>query len=165
MVSQDPFLFDDTVEANLLYGLDGAQKPDAAAIDKALDDANVLAETRAFPEGLQTRIRAVGSNVSGGQLQRLTIARGLLRKKPVWLLDEATSAMDATNERAIIAHLIAACRATGSALLAVTHRLQGLEAYDEVWFVEGGKLALRGKHKDLLADARYRAYCAAGGEA
>ena len=96
-------------------------------------------------------------------MQRLVIARGLLRRKPIWLLDEATAAIDAKSERDITLRLTAACRETGHALLAVTHRLTWLSAFDEVWFVEKGELALAGAHADLLKDPRYRSYCDSAG--
>ena len=120
---------------------------------------------RALPQGLAARVRAIGANLSGGQLQRLTIARGLLRGKPLWLLDEATSAIDAKSEREITLRLTAACRERGTVLIAVTHRLQWLDAYDEVWFVEGGAVTHRGPHRALMREPRYRTFCAdAGGD-
>ncbi len=159
MVSQDPFLFDDTLGTNLTYGL--SAKPSDDDLWRALETVNIGGEVRSWPKGLATRLFAVGSNISGGQLQRLVIARGLLRQKPMWLLDEATSAVDPHTERDITQRLIATCKDTGSALLAVTHRLTWLDAFDEVWFVEGGKLALKGPHARLMADPRYRDYCLA----
>lgn len=160
MVSQEPFLFDDTVDANLRYGLGPDEEPPMGAVDAALATVNMAAEVRALPLGLQTEIKAIGSNVSGGQLQRLCIARGLLRARPLWLLDEATSAIDPKTEREITQRLVAACRAQGKSLVAVTHRLQFLAEYDEVWFVEDGEVRLKGAHADLLANARYARYCA-----
>lgn len=161
MVSQDPFLFDDSLGTNLTYGLDEAEKPSDDELWRALETVNIGGEVRSWPKGLETRLFAVGSNVSGGQLQRLVIARGLLRQKPMWLLDEATSAVDPHTERDITQRLIAACKESGRALLAVTHRLTWLDAFDEVWFVEGGKLALKGPHARLMQDSRYREYCLA----
>jgi ATP-binding cassette subfamily C protein CydC len=160
MVSQEPFLFDDTVDANLRYGLGPDEEPSLDDVARALATVNLSAEIAALPLGLATPVRAIGSNVSGGQLQRLCIARGLLRDRPLWLLDEATSAIDPRTEREITQRVIAACRAQGRVLLSVTHRLQFLAEYDEIWFVEAGELRLRGTHAELLADARYRRYCA-----
>lgn len=165
MVSQEPFLFDDTLEANLRYGLGVTEVPSAARIEEALTAVNAAAEVAALPLGLATPIRAIGSNVSGGQLQRFCIARGVLRDRPLWLLDEATSAIDPRSEREITQRLVAACRAQGSILIAVTHRLQYLAEYDDVWFVEDGVLQLRGSHAALLAEPRYRRYCAEAEEA
>jgi ABC-type multidrug transport system fused ATPase/permease subunit len=162
MVSQEPFLFDDSIAENLCYGL--AERPTEASVWEALETVNIAAEIKALPDGLRTRLRAIGSNVSGGQLQRLVIARSLLRGKSLWLLDEATSAVDAKSEKDITLRLIGACRAEGRALLAVTHRLTWLEAFDAVWFVEDGEVRLAGPHAALLRERRYRDYCAAAGE-
>ncbi len=164
MVSQEPFLFDDTLEANLRYGLGPDEQPGPAALAAALATVNVAAEVEALPQGLATKVRAIGSNLSGGQLQRLCIARGILRERPLWLLDEATSAVDPRSEREITQRLVAAARAQGKVLISVTHRLQFLTEYDEVWFVEDGALRLRGPHAALLAEPRYRRYCAEAGE-
>ena len=79
----------------------GGEPPRPADVWKALATVNIDHEVRALPEQLATRLRAIGSNVSGGQLQRLVIARGLLRERPLWLFDEATSAIDARSERDI----------------------------------------------------------------
>lgn len=157
MVSQEPFLFDDTLAANLTYGL--AEPPSSAALAEVLATVNMQAEIDAMPEGIHTRLRAIGTNLSGGQLQRLVIARALLRERPLWLLDEATSAIDARSEKDITLRLIAASHATGSLLLAVTHRLTWLDAFDEVWFVEQGRVVLKGHHQELLSTPRYRNFC------
>ncbi len=161
MVSQDPFLFDDSIGQNLTYGLSDAALPQEDELWRALATVNIDQEVRALDAGLATRLRAIGSNVSGGQLQRLVIARGLLRQKSIWLLDEATSAVDARSERDITQRLIQACHESKHALVAVTHRLTWLGSFDEVWFVEHGERTLVGPHAELLATPRYRDYCMA----
>ena len=158
MVAQEPFLFDDTITENLVYAID--QRPSEQALWRALAVVNVDREVAAAPNGLTSRVRAIGSNLSGGQLQRLTIARGLLRQRPIWLLDEATSAIDAKSEREITLRLMAACKEQGAIFVAVTHRLQWLDAYDEVWFVEHGTILYVGTHRALLEQTRYRQFCA-----
>ena len=165
MVSQEPFLFDDTLRENLLYGLEKSQQPTEADIWTALDKVNIAGEVRSWSLGLDSRLRAIGSNISGGQLQRLVIARALLRRRPVWLLDEATAAVDARSERDITQRLIAACHTDNRAMLAVTHRLTWLAQFDEVWFVENGRMELVGPHQELMAHPRYRAYCVSSGSA
>jgi ATP-binding cassette subfamily B protein len=90
------------------------------------------------------------------------MARALLRGKALYLLDEATSAVDAKSERDITLRLIEVCRRRREAVIAVTHRLQWLDAFDEVWFVENGQIRWRGPHAKLMAEptaARYRDFC------
>lgn len=158
-VSQEPFLFFDSLRANLQYGLDPRVGMDEKVLWDALEAVNIDTEVRHLPHGLETQLHAIGANVSGGQLQRLVIARALLRKKWVWLLDEATSAIDLASEKDITERLIAAAREADKALIAVTHRLTWLPLYDEVWFVEGGHLLYVGPHDQLLREPRYRAFC------
>jgi subfamily B ATP-binding cassette protein MsbA len=162
-VSQEPFLFQDSLRANLSYGLTENTVPLDRDLWEALTSVNIDKEVRRLPNGLDTQLHAVGSNVSGGQLQRLVIARALLRHKWVWLLDEATSAIDAVSEKDITERLIQAARADRKGLIAVTHRLTWLSLYDEVWFVEGGRLLFAGVHDDLLREPRYRAFCMSEG--
>jgi subfamily B ATP-binding cassette protein MsbA len=157
LVSQEPFLFDDSLRINLLYG-----QPDLKVsedrIKHVLDQVNILNESLALKGGLDAQINSISSNVSGGQLQRLVIARALLRNKPILLFDEATSAVDPKTERDITQRMIAACRENGQILLSISHRLQCLEFFDEVYFIEAGKIALRGRHQDLLSNVRYRKF-------
>lgn len=160
MVSQEPFLFDDTIAANLKYGLAADTSVGDDAVWPVLEMVNMAQEVRATPNGVASRVRAIGANLSGGQMQRLTIARGLLRNYPIWLFDESTSAIDPRSEREITTRLITSCKAQGSILLAVTHRLQWLESYDEVWFVDEGQVICRGEHRELLAIPRYQKFCA-----
>ena len=158
-VSQEPFLFRDTLLANLTYGLEDLSQSREKAIWDILATVNIDSEVKRLPQGLGTELHAVGSNISGGQLQRLVIARALLRHKWVWLLDEATSAVDAASEKDITDRLIRAAKVEKKSLIAVTHRLTWLPLYDEVWFVEGGRLTYSGHHSELLKDARYRSFC------
>ena len=158
-VSQEPFLFRDSLLANLTYGLGDLSQSSERAIWDILATVNIDSEVKRLPQGLGTELHAVGSNVSGGQLQRLVIARALLRHKWVWLLDEATSAIDAVSEKDITERLIGAAKVEKKSLIAVTHRLTWLPLYDEVWFIEGGRLIYSGHHSELLKDARYRSFC------
>jgi ATP-binding cassette subfamily B protein/ATP-binding cassette subfamily C protein len=113
---------------------------------------------------LAAEFNPVQTNVSGGQIQRLVIARALLRASDILLLDEATSAVDAATEQDISERLIKKVRDQRGVLLAVTHRLRWLELFDEVWFVENGRVEFKGKHGALLNHDRYRAFCAKGEE-
>ena len=160
MVSQSPFLFKDSIRGNLIYGLDdialGSQSDDK--LWAALGLVNLEHMVRALPEGLETVFNPLETNLSGGQIQRLVIARAVLRDPRILLLDEATSAVDAATEHDISKRLIETVRREKKIMLAVTHRLKILNEYDEVWFVENGELLLRGKHADLLSNERYRIF-------
>jgi ATP-binding cassette subfamily B protein len=166
LVSQEPFLFDDSLRDNLLYGLEQAGikiTPDDDSVNRALASVNIADEIERLPDKLSTRVRAISSNFSGGQLQRLVIARALLRDKPLWLLDEATSAVDARTEKDITFRLIDAARRERKSLLMVTHRLRWLNAFDTIFFVEQGKILAAGSHVELqqhpVHGTRYRRFC------
>ena len=163
MVSQEPFLFEDTLRENLIYGLEKDQIPTEAEIWQALATVNIADEVKSWPLGLMTLLRAIGSNISGGQLQRLVIARAILRRRAFWLLDEATAAVDVRSERDITQRLIDTSRREKKLMLAVTHRLTWLSAFDQVWFVEDGQVTMIGPHDELLKRPRYRDYVAASG--
>jgi len=160
MVSQSPFLFKDSIRGNLTYGLDAAALS-SQSDDKlwaALNRVNLERMVRALPDGLDTVFNPLETNLSGGQIQRLVIARAVLREPTILLLDEATSAVDAATEQDISKRLIETVRREKKIMLAVTHRLKILNEYDEVWFIENGDLLLRGKHTDLLSNERYRIF-------
>ena len=160
LVSQSPFLFKDTLRGNLLYGLSGSERQ--TVTDQMLWDSlrlvNLEDTIKVLPNGLESEFNPIQTNLSGGQIQRLVIARAILRRPNVLMLDEATAAIDGATERDISTRLIAASRHDGTILIAVTHRLRWLELYDEVWFVENGRLELAGSHTDLLTRPRYRQF-------
>jgi ATP-binding cassette, subfamily B, bacterial MsbA len=162
LVSQSPFLFQDTLRGNLLYGLPEPIR--AVTTDEmvwaALKVVNLDDAIRALKHGLQSKFNPLETNLSGGQIQRLVIARAILRRPSILMLDEATSAVDGATEYDISKRLIETVRETGTILVAVTHRLRWLDLYDEVWFVENGRVLLTGRHQELLAHDRYRAFAA-----
>ncbi len=156
LVSQVPFLFDDTLLNNLNYGL---QDPlHAADLDAYFRIVGIDEELSRFSEGLETPIKALSSNISGGQKQRLVLVRSLLRKKPVLLLDEATSSVDPSMEEQILDRLLMWARANTKSVIAVTHRLNILDRFDEIWFVENGKLSARGTLEQLMSQKRFQIY-------
>ncbi len=154
LVSQEPFLFADTLRTNLTYGSTGSDLSDEA-IFAVLKKVRIFDQIQKSEQGLDTHFRALGSNLSGGQIQRLVLARALIRNKRHLLLDEATSALDSVTEQEITELLIQMCKSEGMSLFAITHRLEWLSLYDEVWYLEAGSVALRGAHKDLLKFESY----------
>ncbi len=166
LVSQQPFLFKDSLVNNLVYGLSPEQRNSLteAEIMSALATVNLADWIVSEQRSLDSEFNPVQTSLSGGQIQRLVIARAILRQPDVLLLDEATSAVDAATEQDISERLIAKNRDRNGLMLAVTHRLRWLGLYDEVWFVEDGKLVFKGRHQDLMSNDRYRAFCTSGGE-
>ena len=159
-VSQTPFLFNGDIRANLNY----QQSPplDDEKLWHSLAKTKMSEELQADQRGLSRKISGVDPALSGGQVQRLVVARALLRQKPIWVLDEATSAVDEEAEQAITRMLIEEARKGGHALFAVTHRVRWLSLFDEVWFIENGRRLYAGKHEDLLQKKRYRSFVTKG---
>ena len=155
-VSQNPFLFQDSLRRNLCYGLQ--RDCDDQEILASLERVGMLDAIKELPNGLDTTVEAVRSNFSGGQVQRLVIARSLLRKQEFLAFDEATSAIDADNEELITKYLLTEVAAKSIGLIFITHRLTWLELFDEIWFVENGEIQLMGSHSQLLKEDRYRRF-------
>jgi ABC-type multidrug transport system fused ATPase/permease subunit len=167
LVSQSPFLFKETLKGNLLYGLDTtlSLRTTDAMLWEVLRVVNLEDALRALPHGLESTFNPLKTNLSGGQIQRLVIARAILRRRPLLCLDEATSGVDSATEKDISERLITATREAGSSLIAVTHRLQWLGLYDAVWFVEDGKVRATGPHAELMQHDRYRQFVTAANSA
>jgi ATP-binding cassette, subfamily B, bacterial MsbA len=150
-VAQDTFLFSGTIRDNVAFG-----KPDCIEQDihEALKQADAYEFVMALPEGLDTVATNGGAEFSGGQRQRLAIARAFLKSAPILLLDEATSALDGQTERNIREALkrLSAGRLT----IIVAHRLSTIQDADEVLVLDAGKIVARGNHADLQKDANYQ---------
>jgi ABC-type multidrug transport system fused ATPase/permease subunit len=146
VVTQDGHLFHDTVRANLRYAA-----PDAtdAELWAALDQARLAPLVRSLGDGLDTVVGERGYRLSGGERQRLTIARLLLAKPRVVILDEATAHLDSVSEAAVQEALVAAL--ADRTAIVIAHRLSTIQAADEILVVEAGRIVERGDHEHLLA--------------
>ena len=151
IVPQDTVLFNDTVEYNIAYGRPGATREEVEGAAKA---AHIHAFISATPKGYDTMVGERGLKLSGGEKQRVAIARTLLKNPPVLIFDEATSALDSANERAIQAELRAVSQ--GKTALVIAHRLSTVVDAHEIVVLEAGRVVERGPHTELLAkNGRY----------
>ena len=146
IVPQDTVLFNDTVEYNIAYGQPGANRADVESAARAARIHDFIAST---PLGYATMVGERGLKLSGGEKQRVAIARTLLKNPPVMIFDEATSALDSANERAIQAELRTA--AQNKTTLVIAHRLSTVVDAHEILVMESGKIVERGTHVQLLA--------------
>lgn len=159
LVAQQAFVFEDTVRANVtLADRDDPAAPDDDAVWAALRLARVDGVVRALPGGLDAPLGERGANLSGGQRQRLAIARALVRRPRLLVLDDATSAVDPRVEQEILTGLRSALGPAGTpTVLMVAYRMSSVLLADEVVHLEGGRVVDRGTHAELLErDPGYR---------
>jgi len=146
IVPQDTVLFNDTVEYNIAYGRPGSSR---AEVEEAARAARIHGFIESTPRGYQTMVGERGLKLSGGEKQRVAIARTLLKNPPILIFDEATSALDSANERAIQAELKSA--AQNKTTLVIAHRLSTVVDAHEILVMEAGRIIERGTHQQLLA--------------
>ncbi len=146
IVPQDAVLFNDTLAYNIGYAKEGATQAEIEAAARAAQLDRFIAST---PLGYATRVGERGLKLSGGEKQRVAIARTLLKNPPILIFDEATSALDSHNERAIQAQLDAA--AQNKTVLVIAHRLSTVVNADQILVLDGGRIVERGRHAELLA--------------
>ncbi|GGE21499.1 metal ABC transporter permease [Primorskyibacter flagellatus] len=145
VVPQDTVLFNDTVGYNIAYGRDGATQAEIEAAAKAAQIHDFIVS---LPEGYDTKVGERGLKLSGGEKQRVGIARTLLKNPPILLLDEATSALDTETERGIQDAL--ALAGEGRTVLVIAHRLSTIADADRIVVLEGGEIVEQGTHAELL---------------
>ena len=146
VVPQDTVLFNDSIYYNIAYG-----RPDATReeVIEAARAAHILKFIESLPQGWDTVVGERGLKLSGGEKQRVAIARTLLKNPAILILDEATSALDTKTEKAIQAELLEIAR--GRTSLIIAHRLSTVVEADEILVMEAGRIVERGRHPDLLA--------------
>jgi len=146
VVSQDTFLFHATLRENLMYAKPGASEEEMIAAAHAAQIHTFIAD---LPEGYDTLVGERGYRLSGGEKQRVSIARAILKDPKVLVLDEATSALDTRSERLIqqaVAQLL-----KGRTAIVIAHRLSTILAADQILVVDGGRIGERGRHEELLS--------------
>ncbi len=145
MVFQNVYLFNDTIRANICFG-----KPDATEEEmiEAAKKARCHDFIMALPNGYDTVIGEGGGTLSGGEKQRISIARAILKNAPVIILDEATASIDPENER-LIQHAISELT-KGKTIITIAHRLATIHNADQILVVDDGRIAEAGTHEELI---------------
>jgi len=150
IVSQQPILFNDSFFNNIAFGLNGANKEDVIAAAKVANAHNFILETA---NDYNTNVGDAGNKLSGGEKQRISIARAVLKNPPILILDEATSALDTESERLVQEAILNLMKNRTSIVIA--HRLSTIKYADEICVIHKGKIVERGKHTELLKKKGY----------
>ena len=152
LMAQDPFLFPTTIEQNIAWGRADASREEVIAAAQAASAHDFI---RALPKGYETPVGELGNRLSGGEKQRICLARMILKNAPILLLDEPTASLD-TQSEAMVLNALDRLMA-GRTTVIVSHRLSSLKKVDEILVVDGGRIRARGTHDELLVrDDLYR---------
>jgi len=145
-VPQDSVLFNESIGYNIAYGRDGATQEDVEAAAHAAALTHLIER---LPQGFDTQVGERGLKLSGGEKQRVAIARTLVKDPPILILDEATSALDSRTEAEILGTLEAIEQ--GRTTIVIAHRLSTIVHADRIVVLDGGRVAEQGTHGELLA--------------
>ena len=161
IVFQRVYLFEDTIENNILFGKPQATKEEMITAAKKACCHNFIS---ALPNGYQTKIGEGGATLSGGEKQRISIARAILKDAPIVILDEATASVDPENERELQQAISELTK--NKTLLMIAHRLNTVREADQILVLENGQIVQRGKHKELIRqEGLYRRFVKIRGNA
>jgi ATP-binding cassette subfamily B protein len=144
-VMQEGFIFNDSIERNIAIG---DFVPNVRRVAEAVCIANLEEYVASLPQGLKTKIGLEGHGLSGGQKQRILIARAIYKSPPIFLFDEATSSLDAINERIIMENLYRFMK--NRTAIIVAHRLSTIKNADQIVVMKAGKVCEMGTHETLL---------------
>lgn len=152
VLNQSPHLFDTTVANNLRIGRPNATDEEIQRVAAQVGLSDLI---ESLPQGYHTPMLETGLRFSGGERQRIALARVLLRETPVVIFDEPTVGLDPVTERALMRTILDSMQ--GKTMIWVTHHLMGAERMDELIFMENGQITMQGSHEQLLArEERYR---------
>ena len=151
-VSQEPPLFNSSILENILYGLDEPDSYDKSFLEKVIkiSKSDFIYDKNLFPQGLDTIVGEKGSQLSGGQKQRIAIARALMKKPKILILDESTSALDSESEFEIWNSIDEFRKEMNMGIIVVAHRLSTVKNCDRIIVVDNGQIVESGTHQELV---------------